>query len=180
MRNAAETELGGYAGFVSKSGTAEHTGLKEQSMDAVTAAQAFHWFDARLFKTECRRILKPGCCVALVWNSRDAASPLVSENGSIIRRHCPDFKGFSGGMDDDPEKTERFFCGGYEYRTFRHDLKYDLDGFIGRNLSASYAPKQGDAAYEPFVHEITELFSRYSRDGNVLMPNVTRSYIGRV
>ena len=35
------------------SGTAENTLLENKSIDFVTVAQAFHWFDAEKFKTEC-------------------------------------------------------------------------------------------------------------------------------
>ena len=60
MRLAAERALGGSPGFVSVKATAENTTLADKSVDVVTAAQSFHWFDADAFKRECKRILKPG------------------------------------------------------------------------------------------------------------------------
>ena len=44
MRRAAEIDLEGFPGFVSRDGSAEATGLGPASLDAVVAAQAFHWF----------------------------------------------------------------------------------------------------------------------------------------
>ena len=45
MRAAGERLLRNYPNFVSIAGTAETTTLDEQSVDFVTAGQAFHWFD---------------------------------------------------------------------------------------------------------------------------------------
>src|SRR5690348_6041031 len=39
-------------------GTAENTGLDDSSVDAVFAAQAFHWFNPFLARIEFQRILK--------------------------------------------------------------------------------------------------------------------------
>lgn len=38
----------------------------EQSVDFVTTAQAFHWFDGALFRRECKRILKKNGLVFLI------------------------------------------------------------------------------------------------------------------
>ena len=56
-------------------GTAEQTGLPDSSADAVTVAQAFHWFDAPAALTEIHRILRPDGRLALVWNIRDLDNP---------------------------------------------------------------------------------------------------------
>ena len=100
MRKMAEQSLKRYPRFQSIKATAENTTLKENSVDLVTVAQAFHWFDKEAFKIECQRILKQKANVALVWNSRDVTSPLIKENAEICQKTCPTFKGFSGGIDE--------------------------------------------------------------------------------
>jgi SAM-dependent methyltransferase len=45
---------------------AESSGLPDASVDLITAAQAFHWFDFERFFAEARRVLTPGGAVA-VW-----------------------------------------------------------------------------------------------------------------
>ena len=181
MRAAAERAFGGKPGFIPVAAPAEDTGLEGGCTGLVTAAQAFHWFDREKFKKECARILKPGAGVALMWNSRDPASGLVQENAEICRRFCPAFNGFSGDPQQDPSVFRAFFRDGkYECRTFRNDIMFDLDGFIGRNLSASYAPAAADAGCEPFVEALTQLFGKYADGGRMLMPNMTRSYFGGV
>ena len=58
-----------------RDGTAERTGLPASSADAVTVAQAFHWFDAPRALTEIHRVLRPAGRLALVWNIRDLEDP---------------------------------------------------------------------------------------------------------
>ncbi len=45
--------------------TAEGSGLAKASVDLVTVAQAFHWFDFEKFYAEVRRVLVPGGVLAL-------------------------------------------------------------------------------------------------------------------
>jgi SAM-dependent methyltransferase len=49
---------------------AESSGLPAESVDLVTAAQALHWFDAKSFFEEARRVLVPGGAIA-IWGYGD-------------------------------------------------------------------------------------------------------------
>src|SRR5450432_2107457 len=51
--------------------TAEQLAFRDASLDAVTVAQAFHWFDHDRAIAALARVLKPGGRVGLVWNARD-------------------------------------------------------------------------------------------------------------
>jgi SAM-dependent methyltransferase len=53
-----------------KVAAADSSGLADASIDLVTAAQALHWFDARTFFSEARRVLAPGGAIA-VWGYGD-------------------------------------------------------------------------------------------------------------
>ena len=181
MRMLAEAELSGYSGFVSVDAAAEHTGLADQSIDLITVAQAFHWFDPGQFQLECIRILRSGARAALVWNSRDETSPLVNELGEVCRKFCPAYTGFSGGIQKTPEIYQQFFHDGtYEYRVFQNDLSYDKDSFVGRNMSASYSLRESDPKYQDFVDAILLLFAKYSYMDRIITANLTRSYVGLV
>lgn len=181
MRQKAEKNLSGYSNFSSVDGTDENTGLNDNSVDFITVAQAFHWFNTVGFRKECRRVLKPGGKVVLVWNSRAAGSEIVIENAAICRRFCPAFKGFSGGEKNDIDTFAVFFKNGiFENKNFENNMAYDLENFIGRNLSSSYAPKENEGNYEGFAAELTRLFEKYKQKNKIVMPNITRCYIGEV
>ncbi len=181
MRKMAEESLSIHASFKSIKGTAENTTLKGNSVDLVTVAQAFHWFDKKAFKIECQRIVREKANVALVWNSRDLTSPIIQENAEICQRTCSNFKGFSGGMEETQDVFNSFFKDGkYEFKKYQNDLVFDYKGFLGRNLSASYAPKKHDEKYQEFVYLLSALFEKYSNNGKIVLQNITRSYLGTV
>lgn len=181
MRQIAEESLQNEANFISINATEQQTGIESNSLDLVTVAQAFHWFNHVAFKKECQRILKISAKVALVWNSRDLNSQIVLENAEICKKFCPNFNGFSGGIEETPDIYAKFFRDDqYEYREFRNDLAFTLEGFIGRNLSASYAPKPGQPNYSLFIKALTEQFYCYADEEMVIFPKVTKSYVGQV
>lgn len=65
-------------------GTAEDLPIKTQSLDDITAAQAFHWFDHERAIPEMHRVLRPGGRVGLLWNLRDESSDWVRALSDII------------------------------------------------------------------------------------------------
>ncbi|MGK3711130.1 class I SAM-dependent methyltransferase [Arthrobacter sp. IK3] len=65
-------------------GTAEHTGLPDSSLDAVTVAQAWHWCDPVASAREFSRILAPHGFAGLVWNQLDVSVPWVHRFSRII------------------------------------------------------------------------------------------------
>lgn len=58
-------------------GAAEALPFADASVDAITVAQAFHWFDAGAALKEFHRVLRPGGRVGLIWNARDRSVPWV-------------------------------------------------------------------------------------------------------
>jgi ubiquinone/menaquinone biosynthesis C-methylase UbiE len=68
-------------------GTAESIPLEDGSVDVVTVAQAFHWFDAPAALAEIARVLRPDGRLAILWNERDESTAWVAEMSRIIRWH---------------------------------------------------------------------------------------------
>lgn len=180
MRLIAEKNFSDCRNIISVNGSAENTTLSDSSVDFITVAQAFHWFDRKAFKAECRRILRKNGKVLLVWNDRDTDSELIRENYDINRRFCPNFKGSSNGIDFSKEAFDDFFEGDFIVVEFGNDLIYDENTFVSRCLSSSYAPNQDDENYNPYVNELRELFEKYSKNSVIPYPYITRCYIGNV
>jgi SAM-dependent methyltransferase len=65
-------------------GTAEAIPLPDASVDAVTVAQAFHWFDPPAALAEIARVLRPGGTLVLVWNTRDRSVDWVRRFGELL------------------------------------------------------------------------------------------------
>jgi SAM-dependent methyltransferase len=65
-------------------GTAEALPLADGTCDAVTVAQAFHWFDPPVALAEMRRVLRPGGHLFLVWNTRDRRHGWVQTFGDLL------------------------------------------------------------------------------------------------
>jgi ubiquinone/menaquinone biosynthesis C-methylase UbiE len=182
MRNTAERLLSGYTNFTSVAGLAENTSLPDKSIDIITTAQAFHWFDSKQFKTECERILKPGGLVIIIWNGRPMEEPINFDNDALNRKCCPGFRGYASGMVDTDlgRRFHEFFEGKYENRSFANDVDYDEQGFIGLNLSSSHALKENDPSYPDYILELKALFDQYEKGGFVRIPYLTQCYVGTV
>lgn len=180
MRAACADELRGYANFHLTVGAAADTTLAPASVDYVTVAQAFHWFEPEAFAAECRRILRSGGTAILLWNIRDSESAFKRELCRVLAVHCPDYHGFNNGLVRDDVRINRFFGGGYERVAFDHPLRLNREKFMARCLSASYSLKVGDAGFAAYMDALNRLFDAFAADGVLTIPNHTVAYIGRV
>jgi SAM-dependent methyltransferase len=69
------------SGFEVLAGSGEAIPLPDRSVDAVTAAQSFHWFDNPAAHAEIARVLRPGGHLGVFWNVRDESVEWVAELG---------------------------------------------------------------------------------------------------
>jgi SAM-dependent methyltransferase len=74
---------------------AEDCGLPDHCADAITVAQALHWFDLPRFYAEARRVLAPGGAL-VVWSYNDALlddqvldAELQRYNGTTVEPYWP-------------------------------------------------------------------------------------------
>ena len=178
MRKKAEEKLSQVPGFCAVDGNASHTGLPECSVDHVTAAQAFHWFDPEDFRQECRRIVKPGESVMLVYNFRNVQAPCTKDLAALQRTCNPSFPGFSNGMDE--ETCRAFFSGKCSVYRADNTQVYDRQGYIDRVMSSSYSPGETDNGYEEYLRSVHRIFDRYAADGRIAVPADTVAYIGTI
>lgn len=178
MRTKAENLLSFNSSFISINGTDSNTTLEDNSIDYITVAQAFHWFNPVAFREECQRILEENGKAILVWNNRVPESEIVIKNSEICKRFCKNFIGFSGWLDKISDTISKFYNNKYELIKFENNLKYDEDKFIKRMLSASYSLTSDDENYLEYINALKDLFKNYSINGILSIPNETIMYIG--
>jgi SAM-dependent methyltransferase len=78
-------------------GTAEAIPLPDASLDAVTVADAFHWFDRERALTEIRRVLRPGGGLAVVSVVPDwSGASWADELGTLVAGSRPEHPHFDG------------------------------------------------------------------------------------
>ena len=117
--------------------TAERIPLRNQSVDAVTVAQAFHWFRAEEALAEIRRILRPGGRLGLVWNRRDQSVPWVAELGRLLDRYERDTPRFAKRLWSRAFDSNAPFTP-LEERTFHYEQELDVAGLQDRVVSVSF------------------------------------------
>src|SRR5581483_2838116 len=89
-----------------REGAAEAIPLEDDSVDGITCADSFHWFDERRAMPELRRVLRPGGGVAILRAEPQVTAPWTEEVGQIVlahRREHPAFDGrpAAGALEDD-------------------------------------------------------------------------------
>ncbi|MFX1426056.1 MAG: class I SAM-dependent methyltransferase [Promethearchaeota archaeon] len=175
MRNAAENILNKYSNFISIKGSAEETNLKESSIDLITVGQAFHWFNTELAKKEFKRILKSKGYLALIWNNRRKTGIGFSgEYEKFIINYGTDYK----QIRKNEKKVENFFP--YRKKVFYNYQDLNFDGLIGRLLSVSYLPLEGDKNYENMLKDLQILFKKHEKNGKIRIEYDTEIYYGRL
>ncbi|HEV2316501.1 MAG TPA: class I SAM-dependent methyltransferase [Thermoplasmata archaeon] len=70
-------------------GLAERLPFRAGRLDAVCAAQAFHWFELNRTLEELARVLRPGGGLGIVWNVRDETVAWQRQMSDGIERHRP-------------------------------------------------------------------------------------------
>lgn len=179
MRMFAEKYLKGRESFVSIDGTAAATTLPDQSVDAIVAAQAFHWFDNDETKRELRRILKPGGMVFLIWNRKVERVGLMNDYFDLLIEFGTDYDKVRHESHD-TERIRTFFePNAVTYTKLNNEQLLDYAGFEGRLLSSSYIPLEGKR-FDEMIIALREMFNKYQSGGKVRIEYETDIYAGKL
>jgi SAM-dependent methyltransferase len=180
MREAAEKILGWYPNYISINGQAEATTLERRSIDLITVAQAFHWFNFEETKREFNRILKPKGSLVLVYNSRQIdRSPFMTEYDRMLKKFCPEYEGIAQQyinlkMAKDffgTEEVTRFVCNNFQI--------FNFEGLKGRLLSSSYTPKEHQVGYQLLLDSLEALFEKHQENDQVQFTYETEMFYGK-
>ncbi len=175
MREAAEAILKSYKKFISIDGSAENTRLKDNSVDLITAGQAFHWFDVSKAKKEFIRILKSSGYAILIWNLRKKTNPgLQMDYEQFVLKYGKDYK----EIMKQEKNIDLFFK--YKRKVFYNSQLVDFDSFLGRVLSSSYIPLAHEPNFDEMMEEVKELFERYQEEGLIKLEYDTVVCYGQI
>lgn len=150
--------------------TAEQIPLPARSVDVVTSAQAFHWFDLDRALPEIARVLRPGGELALVWNERDERIPWVRRLGEVL-----------GSQEQETDPTQELIrshlFGFVETHTFRFWQRLDRDLLKDLVLSRSNVATRKPAEQQRVLARAEALYDEYGRGADgMLLPYVTRCF----
>jgi SAM-dependent methyltransferase len=136
-------------------GAAEDIPLGDSSMNAVTVAQAFHWFRAGEALAEINRVLRPGGHLGLVWNRRDPASPVNAVLESVMGAHRHQIPGHRDRRWKVAFEHSSLF-GPPEEAQFAFHQDLDLDGVVDRVTSVSFVAALDEGQRQALVSELRD------------------------
>jgi len=170
MREACEELRGEYQRLQCFDGTAEATGLPENSADLITVGQAMHWFNLDAARAEFTRILRPGGRCVVFYNHRRLRGDAFHEGYErILMEFGRDYRAVQGSHMTEDKLAAFFAPAQMRCASLPNHQDLTLEGLQGRVLSSSYMPQQGDAKYPAMMDAVDALFARHARDGAVQM-----------
>jgi SAM-dependent methyltransferase len=167
MRSACDHLLAGNPGYRSAAGQAEALPVADSSLELITAAQAFHWFDVPLARREFDRVLAPGAAVALIWNDRVDDDALTRDTNRVFERFGGERRA-AMLADEDRRAVDAFFAP-QPAKLWHGDHRQTLDeaGLLALAFSRSYMPAPDAPEREAAAAAVREVFARHARDGRV-------------
>lgn len=179
MREALVADLAGEPGLGTTDGSAEATGLEPASIDLVSSAQAFHWFEPDASRREWARILRPDGLACVFWNSRlPDASPFLRDYEALLHAHGEDYARVAERHPDDDAMQAWFGPGFRAMARFPHAQPLDFDALYGRLRSSSSTPPPGDPRHEPMRAELRRVFDTHAEQGMIHFDYLTRVFVG--
>jgi SAM-dependent methyltransferase len=137
-------------------GSAEQIPLPDASVDAVFAAQAFHWFATDAAVTEIARVLRPGGIFADVFNDPEEPSPLPAPYKARLDEIFSEPR--TGAEDDEREAViRRGPFGELHLDSVLHEQVQDRDSVLAFMRSISYVAKRPPDEREALMAELGAL-----------------------
>ncbi len=143
----------------SLAGSAERIPLSDASVDAVFAAQAFHWFANDDAVGEIARVLRPGGLFVVVWNEPDphTPSPLPAAYRARLAALDPPAPAEPPGPDDWLATIRRAPFEEVQTAIASHEQVQDREGVLGFARSVSVVAHRPAAERAMILSELAAL-----------------------
>jgi SAM-dependent methyltransferase len=155
-------------------GYAESIPFPDGFADAVTVAQAFHWFATGDALAEIARVLRPGGSLGLIWNRRDSEEPVQQAFTDAVESLRDDEATYKREAWREPFPGEPRF-GPIEEAEFTWERSLDAESLAELASSISFVAAATPAARE----EVLERVRAIAPEGEVRFPYVTRVYAAK-
>jgi SAM-dependent methyltransferase len=136
-------------------GTAEAIPLPDASVDAVFAAQAFHWFANDAAVAEIARVLRSGGILCPLWNEFVDPSPLPDAYRAYLRTlHLPQSEASGQPW---AEVMSRGPFGEIHETSVSHERVQEREDVLAFAQSVSWIAHRPDAERERIMRDLDEL-----------------------
>ena len=161
-------------------GTAEHTGMPDNSFDWVLMGSSFHWANTQEALTEFHRILKPGGYFTAIWNPRNIEGNELHEKiERMIVAEVPELKRVSsGGKNNIGDIEGKLLSTGHFSNLVFVEASYTVamskERYIGAWRSVNDIQAQaGPERFEKIIEEIKKIINPYPE---VVVPYKSRAW----
>jgi len=154
-------------------GAAEEIPLPDESIDAATMGQSFHWFRHGEALPELHRVLRRGGGIALLWNWRDQKSELQERLNGLIEPFVPAGRN-RGRAWAEPLDASPLFSQS-EKREFRFSQRLDAQALVDRVASISFVAVAPAEWQTDLFEQVRALVT--AEGGVVELPYVTFVYL---
>lgn len=177
MLDFARARLADDPRFEARAGSAEATGLPDQSVDVAVAGQAFHWFDPHRLRGELLRILKSPGGVAWIWNTRHpSGTAFLEAYESFLLRWGTDYAQVKARYADLEAMARVSGRPAPASIDIPNVQALDQRGLLARLRSCSYLPSSKDPVYADMIEDAHALFTAHARRGRVELVYTTQVY----
>ena len=157
-------------------GSAEAIPLMDGCADAITVAQAFHWFDGPAAIREMHRVLRAGGGLGLIWNARDTSVPWVRKLMELIQPYGKDTPSYrTGDWKSAFDDQLLFSLAGHEQ--FEHCEVCRIDEILEHVASISYIAALEEECRSAVLEEANSMLTSWHGEGEVTFPYRTDLWI---
>jgi ubiquinone/menaquinone biosynthesis C-methylase UbiE len=179
MRKVAEQVSRKYQNFISINGTAEATNIQE-TVDAITAAQSFHWFDVDKAHKEFLRILKPNGYVIIIFDQRrDVTTSFDEDIEQIIAEYGTDDSQVTK-HDENLILTNFYAAKGFIKRIIQNNRELRYETLRGMLLSISSIPDVHHPKYPDMIRQLKEIYTKHQINGIITSDYYTEIFYGQL
>lgn len=160
--------------------SAENIDLPDSSVDAVIAAQCFHWFANNESLSQIQRVLVPGGKLGLIWNSWDASFPWIKElNEEVVlpsywETNTPHEMSYEWKKVLDA--SGKFLPVEGDESQFKSQQFFSFEELIDRLTSVSVIQVKNSSEKELMKKRVELIWNKYNEKNKLVFPHVVKIY----